>query len=58
MALTPTTKTVVIPNVPLTQLVRTFNVTNVRSLADRDNPYEGKNNQLDDRDLELYKSAL
>jgi hypothetical protein len=58
MALKPTTKTVVIPNVPLTQLVRTFNVTNVRPLADRDNPYEGKINQLDNRDPELYKSAL
>lgn len=58
MALTPTTKTVVIPNVPLTQLVRTFNLVNVQPLAVRDNPYEGKINQLDSRDPELYKSAL
>jgi hypothetical protein len=58
MALTPTTKTVVIPNVPLTQLVRNFNVTNVRPLVVRDNPYDGVINQLDDRDAELYKSAL
>lgn len=58
MALTPTTKTVVIPNVPLTQLVRTFNVTNVRPLADRDNPYEGVIDQSDFRDKSLYKSAL
>jgi hypothetical protein len=58
MALTPNTKTVVIPNVPLTQLVRTFNLVNVQPLAVRDNPYEGKINQLDSRDPELYKSAL
>ncbi|MCA6489091.1 MAG: hypothetical protein IM569_13565 [Chitinophagaceae bacterium] len=58
MALKPTTKTVVIPNVPVTQLVRAFNVTNVRPLADRSNPYEGKINQLDDRNPELYKSVL
>lgn len=58
MALTPTTKTVVIPNVPLTQLVRTFNVTNVRPLADTNNPYEGVIDQSDFRDKSLYKSAL
>lgn len=58
MALTPTTKTVVIPNVPLTQLIRTFNLVNLRPLAIRDNPYEGRVNQSDDRDPELYKSSL
>jgi hypothetical protein len=54
MALTPTTKTVVIPNVPVTQLVRAFNVTNVRPFADTNNPYEGVIDQTDNRD----KSAL
>lgn len=58
MALTPNTKTVVIPNVPLTQLVRTFNLVNLRPLAVRDNPFEGKIDQSDSRDPELYKSAL
>ena len=54
MALKPTTKTVVIPNVPVTQLVRAFNVTNVRPFADSNNPYEGVIEQTDNRD----KSAL
>lgn len=58
MALTPTTKTIIIPSVPVTQLVRTFNLVNLQPLAVRDNPYEGKVNQLDSRDPELYKSAL
>jgi hypothetical protein len=50
MALTPNTKTVVIPNVPLTQLVRTFNLVNLRPLAVPDNPFEGKIDQTDNRD--------
>jgi hypothetical protein len=58
MALTPTTQTVVIPSVPLSQLLRTYNVLNVQPLAVRDNPFDGKINQLDNRDPELYKSAL
>lgn len=58
MALTPTSKTVIIPSVPLSQLLRTYNVLNVQTLAVRDNQFDGKINQLDNRDPELYKSAL
>lgn len=49
---------IVIPSVPLAQLIRTFNLTSIRPLAVRDNPYENKIDQADDRDPELYKSSL
>lgn len=50
---------IVIKEVPLvSQLVRSFNFVNLRPPVVRDNPYEGKINQLDDRDPALYKSAL
>lgn len=49
---------IVIPSVPLSQLIRTFNLASVRPLAVRDNPFDGKINQADDRDPELYKSSL
>lgn len=54
----PTTKTVIIPSVPVTQLIRTFNIVTARPLTVRDNPYEGKVDQSDNRDPELYKSSL
>lgn len=51
--------TIVIKPVPLvSQLIRTFNVGAIKPLAVRDNPYEGKVDQTDNRDPELYKSAL
>lgn len=48
----------IIAAVPLASLIRRYNLTNVRPLTVRDNPYDGKINQADDRDPELYKSAL
>jgi len=48
----------VIAAVPLTTLIRTYNLAGIRPLSVRDNPYDGKINQADDRDPELYKSAL
>lgn len=52
------TGTIVIPNVPVQQLIRTFNLSNVRPLDVRDNPYQGRVNQSDSRDPALYRSAL
>ena len=52
------TGAIIIPNVPLAQLIRTFNLSNLKPLAVRDNPYEGKIDQTDNRDAELYTSAL
>ena len=49
---------IVIPSIPLSQLIRTYNLTSIRPLTVRDNPYENKIAQGDDRDPELYKSAL
>lgn len=51
-------KAVVIAAVPLSALIRTYNVSGIKPLAVRDNQYDGKVNQADDRDPELYKSAL
>jgi hypothetical protein len=48
----------VIAAVPVTTLIRTYNLAAIRPLTVRDNPYDGKVNQSDDRDPELYKSAL
>lgn len=48
----------VIAAVPIMNLIRRYNLAGVRPLAVRDNPYDGKVNQADDRDPELYKSAL
>ena len=48
----------VIAAVPLTTLIRTYNLAGIRPLSVRDNPYDGKINQADDRDPELYKSTL
>ena len=51
-------KAVTIAAVPVSALIRTYNIAGIRPLDIRDNPYEGKVNQSDDRDPELYKSAL
>lgn len=51
-------KAVTIAAVPVSALIRTYNIAGIRPLAIRDNPYEGKVDQSDDRDPELYKSAL
>jgi len=48
----------VVKSVSLQQLVRTFNLQNVRSLNQPANNYEGKINQTTVKDPELYKSAL
>lgn len=51
-------KAITIAAVPVSALIRTYNIAGIRPLDIRDNPYEGKVNQSDDRDPELYKSAL
>lgn len=51
-------KPYVIAAVPLASLIRQYSLTSIKPLTVRDNPYDGKINQTDDRDPELYKSAL
>lgn len=48
----------VVKSVPVSQLVRTFNLQNVKVLQQPANNFEGKINQTTYKDPELYKSAL
>lgn len=48
----------VIAAVPVMSLIRQYNLAGIKPLTLRDNPYDGKINQADSRDPELYKSAL
>lgn len=48
----------IIPSVPVNTLVRAYNLNNVTSLQNTQNPYEGKVGQSATSDPELYKSSL
>jgi hypothetical protein len=52
------TGAIVIKNVPISQLIRTFNLSNLKPLTVRDNPFDGKIDQTDQRDEVIYNSSL
>jgi len=53
-----TTGPITIPSPPLAQLLRTYNIVNLRPLQARSNDFAGKINYTPVADEELYKSSL
>ncbi len=58
MATAPIIKPVVIPPPPLAQLLRAYNISNIRPAQVRNNDFQGKINYTSNKDPELYKSSL
>lgn len=58
MALQPNTKNIVIPQAPVGQLLRAFNIANLRPPAIRENNFDGRVPQPVEPDPALYTSLL